>query len=236
MKRPTNQDAIMLDQARQIFIVADGMGGHKGGDIASQMATELFSSLFEKYKEKAKNTPEALRKTIEDINQQIYDKGQQNPHLKGMGTTITALVIEGNKATIANVGDSRCYVFNNRELYQLTKDHTLVQEKINLGICRREDQAAQDKLNNVLVQTVGYETEIKVDIFHYKIHQNDLFLLCSDGLYNKVAATEMVDTVEQFLPKHAQSPDLENVSKKLIALANEYGGQDNISIVTALAV
>ena len=134
-KRKTNQDSICLDPSHNFFAVADGMGGHNGGDIASQMSVRIMPEYLAAH---AKTEPEVLMKElIQKINQSILEKAQANPDLQGMGTTVSAIYFAGPQLFIGNVGDSRVYMINNQNIYQMTRDHSFVQEKLNMGIYTR---------------------------------------------------------------------------------------------------
>jgi serine/threonine protein phosphatase PrpC len=236
MVRKSNQDSIFIHPQHKCFAVADGMGGHRGGDIASQLTVQIFHENFDSLPLNTENKIDWTRKSIQDANMRIFEHSMRESTLSGMGTTVVSLLIEKSKAYIANVGDSRCYLINNKMLYQLSKDHSLVQEKMNLGIYNRED-ATKDKMKNILVRTLGFEENLKIDIFEYSISKNDLFILCSDGLYGKVCDQELIETVNEELPNLATATieDLDRTVKTLVEKANKYGGNDNISVIMALA-
>jgi serine/threonine protein phosphatase PrpC len=233
MKRKTNQDSICLSPENNFFAVADGMGGHNGGDIASQMSVKLLPEFL--VENKNLPTPERVGQAIKTVNRSIYDHAAENPELKGMGTTITSIAIEGGELHLGNVGDSRTYLISRQKLYQLSKDHSLVQEKLNVGIYDRE-QAKNDPQKNVLIRTVGYEQDVDVDLYKYKIQYNDLFLLCSDGLSGKVHDQDIIQIVNTNIPDPLQATkdDLDRTAKQLIDQANANGGQDNISVILVL--
>jgi protein phosphatase len=233
-KRKTNQDSICLLTDEHFFAVADGMGGHSGGDIASQMSVKLFPEFLAKNKTKME-VPDLLDQSIKFINRSIFDHGQANQDLRGMGTTISALMFSDKFVNIANIGDSRVYMVHNKKLFQMTRDHSLVQEKLNLGIYDRQG-AKEDPQKNVLIRTVGFEPEVEVDVYKYRVSKSDLFLICSDGLHGKVCDEDILDIVnknitDQLTPKQEQ---LDNAVKQLIDQANANGGQDNISVILAI--
>lgn len=233
-KRKTNQDSIYLDQKRNFFAVADGMGGHSGGDIASQLSVKLMPDLYEVNKDQ---DPHLLMKNvILEINQAILKKAEENPELHGMGTTVSAIHFAGPQLLIGNVGDSRVYMINHGNIYQLTRDHSFVQEKLNMGLYTREE-AVKDPQKNVLVRSVGFEEDLQVDVFSYRINKNDIFLICSDGLHGKVSDSDILHIVQKNIadPSNCQLSDIEKTVQTLIAQANENGGQDNISVILAVA-
>lgn len=231
MKRSTNQDSICLYPQKAAFVLADGMGGHSGGDIASGICKDLFPKFIDQSLE-AKNH-DHLKFAIENINAAIFDHASKNPELKGMGTTITSIFIEESELKISNVGDSRTYLYKSNEIYQLTKDHSLVQEKLNIGLYNRE-QANQDPQKNVLTRTVGFEAQVEVDSFTYTISKNDIFLLCSDGLHGKVSDEDIRLIMEENLGSELDNlthEKIDNCCQVLIDQANANGGQDNISVI-----
>ena len=154
-----------------------------------------------------------------------------------MGTTVNAILFRGPHAYLANVGDSRSYLVNNKKLFQLSKDHSLVQEKLNLGIYDRE-QAAADPQKNVLVRTVGFDSDVEVDVFTYKVCRQDIFLSCSDGLHGKVSDEDILHIINSNIPQPemATKEIVGRAVEQLIAQANANGGNDNISVIIVVAV
>jgi PPM family protein phosphatase len=233
-KRKTNQDSICLDYEHQFFAVADGMGGHNGGDIASQLSVKIMPDFFKSNSELA---PQQLMSSmIQEINRQILTKASETPELQGMGTTVSAIYFHEHNLIIGNVGDSRVYLINNSNIFQLTRDHSFVQEKLNMGIYSR-DEAVKDPQKNVLIRSVGFEAEINVDVFQYRICKNDIFLICSDGLHGKVSDGDILYIIQKNIVDPSTCPlsDLETAVRELIQQANDNGGQDNISVILALA-
>jgi PPM family protein phosphatase len=234
-KRKTNQDSICLDYTHNFFAVADGMGGHNGGDIASQLSVKVMPEFVEK-NNKEMEPDQLMKEVIQEVNKIILKKAEENPELHGMGTTVSAIQFNGPQLVIGNVGDSRVYMVNNQHIFQLTRDHSFVQEKLNMGIYTREE-AVKDPQKNVLVRSVGFEADLQVDIFYYRICKNDIFLICSDGLHGKVSDGDILHIVQRNIsdPARCQLPDVENAIKELIQQANNNGGQDNISVILAVA-
>ena len=233
-KRSTNQDSIYINGSKHLFIVADGMGGHSGGDIASNI---VVTKVPEYYLKQTDETPHVTaQESVKYANKFIFEQSAAESKLKGMGTTIISLYFKGDTVYIANVGDSRAYLINKHKLFQLSKDHSLVQEKLNLGIYTRQN-AADDPMKNVLVRTVGYEAELDVDVFTYKVLKNDIFLICSDGLHGKVSDSDITFLINKHIPDPgtASKRNLEECVQALIQLANDNGGQDNISVIVVLA-
>ena len=233
-KRKTNQDSYFLSLEKKLFVVADGMGGHNGGDIASQMAVkELPKYVIEN---QAMEPVPLMTGSIKESNRAIKNFGETHPELVGMGTTIVGFYFRGQNIYVANVGDSRAYLINNKKIFQLTRDHSLVQEKLNYGVYNRE-QAALDPQKNVLVRTVGFEDDVEVDVFVYKVVKNDIFFICSDGLHGKVSDEDMLYIINKLIPEPALATTTvaEKVIQALIDQANENGGQDNITAILVIA-
>lgn len=233
-KRKTNQDSICIDHSHHFYAVADGMGGHNGGDIASQLTVKLLPEFLETF---PAEDPHALMKNmIQEVNKAILKKAEENPSLNGMGTTLSAIQFAGPQLVIGNVGDSRVYMVNNNAIYQMTRDHSFVQEKLNLGIYTREE-AVKDPQKNVLIRSVGFEPDLQVDVFNYRICKNDIFLICSDGLHGKVSDSDILHIVHKNIPDPSacKLSDVEKTVHELIKQANDNGGQDNISVILAVA-
>ena len=165
----------------------------------------------------------------------IKEYGEGKEELKGMGTTILSQVFRPPHLHISNVGDSRLYLISNRELFQLTSDNSMVQEKLNMGLYDRE-QAAQDKRKNVLVRAVGIQDTVEVDIYSYKFHPGDIFVGCSDGLYNSVSGPDLLYIINDAVsdPKEASQEQVDLLVRKLIDQANANGGDDNISVIVSI--
>ncbi len=233
-KRKTNQDSICLDHSHHFFAVADGMGGHNGGDIASQLSVKIMPEFIETHSNV--ESEKLMKNVIKEINRSILKKADENPELAGMGTTVSAIQFAGPQLIIGNVGDSRVYMVNNNHIFQMTRDHSFVQEKLNMGLYTRED-AAKDPQKNVLVRSVGIEADIQVDVFQYRICKNDIFLVCSDGLHGKVSDNDILYIIQKNIsdPSRCQLSDVEKTVNDLIHQANENGGQDNISVIIAVA-
>lgn len=233
-KRKTNQDSIYLNPEKNLFVVADGMGGHNGGDIASQMAVEHIPEYM--LQNLDKDPKIEFAKSVQYANSKIKERSSNDELLHGMGTTVVGFYFKGDTLYVSNVGDSRAYLVNRNKLYQLSKDHSLVQEKLNLGIYNR-DQAAADPQKNVLVRTVGFEDDIEVDLFTYKVSKNDVFLSCSDGLHGKVSDADILYIINKYIPdpSKATTESVQQTATTLVAQANANGGNDNISVIVVIA-
>lgn len=210
-RRSQNQDNLAVDPELGLFIVADGMGGHQGGETASAMATESTMELVRagvKANAENWNPAELISEAIRTASSSIFNRSLQTPHLHGMGTTTTALLAKGSNLTIGHVGDSRCYLFRRKDdtepyaIWQLTRDHSLVQEKLRAGIITRED-IKTDRMKNVITRSLGFEIQIQVETYHIETHPGDIFLICSDGLSGLVPDDEMLRILQRNFPKRS---------------------------------
>lgn len=208
-----------------IVIVADGMGGHRAGDVASEMAVRLLSEAWKKTEEflYAPDVEDWFRETIQQVNQEIVAYAHEESGLKGMGTTLVAAVFTRSQVVIANVGDSRAYLLNRKELQQVTEDHSLVNELLRKGEISKED-AENHPRKNILLRALGVEGNVETDTFAVPFEANDILLLCSDGLSNMIAEAEM----EQVL---LSERTLSEKADAFIAKANANGGKDNITVL-----
>ena len=231
MKRTNNEDAYLINDELNLFVVCDGMGGHAGGELASAIAVntveEVMASIEVEPKVSLPEDPvelprEKLRYAIRLGGKRIFVKAIAEPEYKGMGTTALALLVEKGNAYVAHVGDSRAYIVRDDSIEQLTEDHSLVNEKIRAGVLTPEE-AKHHKLRNIITRSLGYQEDVEIDIQVKAIRRNDAFLLSSDGLSNYVETSEIGETVRSFSPQAA--------ARRLIALACERGGDDNITVV-----
>lgn len=238
MKRKSNQDSLFIGKEQKLFIVADGMGGHNGGDIASQMAVKILPELLKEEIAKIpdENSSTALDRAISATNLRLKEFSDSHTELVGMGTTVVSFYFKGQNVYVGNVGDSRAYLISNKKIFQLSKDHSMVQEKINMGIYTRE-QAALDPQKNILVRTVGFDENLDVDVFTYKVIKNDIFLCCSDGIHGKVSDEDIIFLINDFIPDPSVATQqmADQVINSLIDLANENGGQDNSTAILIIA-
>ncbi|RYF09189.1 MAG: Stp1/IreP family PP2C-type Ser/Thr phosphatase [Deltaproteobacteria bacterium] len=230
--REQNEDSLLVREDLGLFVVADGMGGHVGGKMASSLAVETIATQLAACVDQldeppqtsldASVVPRLLANAVRAACSTIYERAQAEPALHGMGTTVTALLIHHERAFIAHVGDSRCYVQRGERIMQVTDDHSLVNEQIKAGLLSRE-QARQSRLKNIITRSVGFERDVAVDTFTLAIRPDDRFLLCSDGLINMVDDQEIGAT----LAAHS----LDTVPQRLVEMANARGGDDNITVV-----
>lgn len=230
-RRKNNQDFGAIRPDLGLFLVADGMGGHSGGEVASQLCAEtivaFIAEAYEKQDYQPIDDPTLLDRAIQKANLALIEKAKDSPELKGMGTTVTAIKISGKTATIAQVGDSRCYYFSHHGIWQMTRDHSLVQEKLRAGLIKR-DQVKSDEMRNVITRSVGYDATLRVDLYSFSVEPGDGFLLCSDGLSGPLEEFEIFDILE-INRKEKQPANM--ATKNLVDLANKKGGDDNITAV-----
>ena len=223
--RAVNQDYVFsclepVGNLPNLFIVADGMGGHQAGDFASSYSVKkILESISLSLQ---KNPHKIFADAIRYANRELIEKAKANPELKGMGTTVVLLTIVGEKAYVANVGDSRLYLMEDI-LTQITVDHSLVQEMIKIGELTKESARFHpDK--NIITRAVGAGRDINADFFEFSLTEKSILLMCSDGLSNMVEDEQLA-----ILLKSAKTP--EKVGKKLIDTANQNGGKDNIAVI-----
>ena len=227
--RLKNQDNFVILPESGLFVVADGMGGHLGGETASQMTC---SAVTEQVKTAMKNntsisTEKILVEALEFANQSVHQLSTQNPQLQGMGTTVTALLFFQDHLKIAQVGDSRCYLLRNHNFWQLSRDHSLVEEKFRAGLIER-DEMRYDTQKNVITRSVGYEPKIAIETFGISTQPGDLYLICSDGLSGQMEDVEIFQIIEAAVRTKASPQD---IAKKLVQEANTKGGDDNVTSV-----
>lgn len=226
-KRSINQDYIYFsDQSvgklSNLYIVADGMGGHKAGDKASSFAVERFVELVSQM---GKDEPVCVMKdAMEQVNRELYELASSQAEYDGMGTTFVAATVWDHEVYIMNIGDSRMYFWDG-ELKQISKDHSLVEELVRNGELTREE-AKNHPRKNVITRAIGVDEEVKIDFFQLEIQQGNRILLCSDGLSNMLSDEE----IDRIL---GQKTEIDQIVEKLIEGANEAGGVDNIAVVVA---
>lgn len=225
-KRKMNQDYVFVSEnpvgnLPNLFVVADGMGGHNAGDFASSHAVGI---LVDEIREDADFNPiKVIRHAIETANTEIIDQAQSDEGLRGMGTTMVVATVVGHYAYVANVGDSRLYVVQ-EQIHQVTKDHSLVQEMVRMGeINANEARNHPDK--NIITRALGAERTVDIDFFDLKLEQGCTILMCSDGLSNMVDDRKMEEIILN------PDTDLNQKGEALMREANQNGGKDNIAIV-----
>lgn len=234
VKRTNNEDNYLINDELSLFVCCDGMGGHVGGEFASAIAVntveEVLTSVdlhdedlgVDPLENPIEYSREKLRYAVRLAGKRIYEKAEEEPEYRGMGTTCLVLLIDGNNAFMAHVGDSRGYLIRDERIEQLTEDHSLVNERIRAGLMTPEE-ARNHKLKNIITRSLGYMEDVEIDIQLQAIRRDDRFVLCSDGLSNLVETGEIGEMVLDYPPQVA--------ARKLIDLACSRGGDDNITVV-----
>ena len=225
MVRQVNQDYVYttdnpIGTLPNLFVVADGMGGHKAGDYASKYTVEVMKRELAQSEEK--DVEKALVSAIEKANREIIKKASEDEHLKGMGTTVVAATIVDHMMYFANVGDSRLYLINNG-IVQLTKDHSLVEEMVRLGGIKPEE-AKHHPDKNIITRAIGAKEEVEADFYEHRLKKGDKIVMCTDGLTNMVEDEEIFHIVQG-------ARDVVEAAETLIASAKENGGTDNIGVI-----
>lgn len=225
-KRTVNQDFVFTSETPvgnlpNLFVVADGMGGHKAGDFASSYAVEILLSTIRE--DENSNPVKIIRAAIENANTQLLREASDNEAMSGMGTTMVLVTIVGHYAYVANVGDSRLYLIDEDKISQITKDHSLVEEMVRMGEISRDD-ARNHPDKNIITRALGAGRGVDVDFFDIRLTPGDILLLCSDGLSNMVPDEDIRQVI-------LTSETLEETGRRLVSMANDNGGRDNIAVV-----
>ena len=225
-KRTVNQDFVFTSETPvgnlpNLFVVADGMGGHKAGDFASSYAVEVLLSTI--VFDENSNPVKIIRAAIENANTQLLREASDNETMSGMGTTMVLVTIVGHYAYVANVGDSRLYLVDENKISQITKDHSLVEEMVRMGEISRDD-ARNHPDKNIITRALGAGRDVDVDFFDIRLTPGDILLLCSDGLSNMVPDEDIRQVIRT-------SETLEETGRRLVSMANDNGGRDNIAVV-----
>ncbi len=216
--RANNQDAPIVSEKLRLYGVADGMGGHKGGEVASTSARDdLLWELEGK-------TPSVatLSSAIEEVNRQIYHQQEHDDALTGMGTTLSVLWMSDNFVYIGHVGDSRVYLLRDGEFKQMTLDHSLVEQLVREGVLT-EEEAQNHPMRNIITRAIGTDESVEVDVVVEERRKGDLWLACSDGLHGLVDDRQMRDALRQYAPEKA--------ADVLLKAALDAGGRDNVTLV-----
>ena len=235
LKRTHNEDNFAIFEEENLYVVADGMGGHASGEVASQMAVESLRDFFRATSEDPETTwPYKMDKSrkyeenrlvigVKLANLRIYETAQRDPRYRGMGTTIVSLLFIEGGAYLVHVGDSRIYRVRNGQIEQLTEDHSLLNDYIKMKKLTKEE-IENFPHKNVIVRALGMKDVVKVDLLQEKPKKNDIYLLCSDGLSGMCSDDELSEIV-------GENGDLSKACHSLIDRANQHGGTDNITVV-----
>ena len=234
--RPNNEDNFYIAEEKGILVVADGMGGHASGEVASKMAIDIIRDSFKgesgesepiigKYNDDYSETTNRIGSAIRLANMAIYEASQNDPRWQGMGTTLAAVIVNNKRLSIAHVGDSRVYLIRAGDIAQLTDDHTLVYEQVKREIMTKEEADVSD-MKNLLTRAVGIRPEVEVDLDELTLADGDILILCTDGLSSMVTDDDILSVVIS-----VEDPSV--ACDRLVDLANNNGGQDNITVIVA---
>ncbi len=228
--RKVNQDQFLLDSSLGLYAIADGMGGHAAGEVASDLAINALAGSLRNHKKSgggawtSERAAELLRQALNDGNRTICESVASRAEWRGMGTTMVALVLAGETAVIGYVGDSRAYLLRDGELRQLTSDHSWVNEQVKLGLLTAE-QAYRHPMRNIVTRALGNQPDVQVDVIAEAVRPDDIFALCSDGLSGMVSDEE----ISEILIKHGDVP--RDACRVLVDQANMHGGEDNVTVI-----
>ena len=224
--RQRNEDAIAWDEAAGLAVLADGMGGHQAGDVASHMATaSMLSVLGGQTVQDEQKHRQLVSRAVRELNESVYSRAAENQELSGMGTTLLVMQAAGGHLVLAHVGDSRAYRLRDDEFVQLTHDHSLINDLIARGEITTAD--VDKRFRNVLTRAIGAREQVETDIQSLPMAHGDIYLLCSDGLHACVSDDDMKLVLQQ------NRYDLEVAAQALVDMANARGGADNISVILA---
>ncbi|MDI3528230.1 MAG: family protein phosphatase [Thermoanaerobacter sp.] len=233
--REKNEDYYYASEEKDLplFIVADGMGGHNGGEIASKSAVEAIVDYFKKnyfkLQDRGISSIEGfIEKSIKYANKIVYSQACSECELTGMGTTLTLLFFEKNHFFIGHIGDSRAYLIRDNSIKQITEDHSFVEELVKMGKITHEEARIHPQ-KNIITRALGVDEEVKVDIFHDAVMPEDILLLCTDGLTNLV-------TDQQILDEFTKNEDINTSCVNLVNIAKANGGYDNITLIAVKEV
>lgn len=227
-RRPSNEDSFLADQEHGLFVVADGMGGHAAGEVASKLAVETVERNLRQASQSEEDTSASIQRAISEANQAIVEQTQARPDLQGMGTTLVMALVENATAWIGHVGDSRAYRIRGDSIQLLTRDHSWVSEQMRLGHLSAEE-ANHHPWKHVITRALGSREEVEAEVWAEPLRSGDIILLCSDGLNSMSEEQQILDAV------CAAQGDLDEACRRLIDLANAGGGEDNITVVLLAA-
>ena len=235
MVRSNNEDCFAVDLSLNLFILCDGMGGQAAGEVASRLGVQVIgeycrqgkinprSSIVGEYRDEFSPQTNCLASGIRLSNQAIHEAADKQPSTAGMGSTVVAAQLHGSVLSVAHVGDSRLYLFRDGKLQQVTQDHSFVMEQVRRGLITREE-AEKSEMSNVIMRALGAEPTVAVDLDELWMSQGDQVLLCSDGLTRMIPDAEIASVL-------AEAPSAQKASERLVELANESGGEDNVTVI-----
>jgi len=231
--RGNNEDAVAFDVETRLAILADGMGGHNAGEIAANMATSIIKTELVHWLSGvgkhagAKEVKRAMEISVDNANRLIFNSAKTTSSYAGMGTTLVFAIFQDTRVIVGHLGDSRCYRFRAGELYQITRDHSLLQEQLDAGLITPEEAAVSHN-KNLITKALGVEDTVHLDAHEHSVEADDIYLLCSDGLTDMLTDTHIAKILTVNEP-------LESRAGQLIDTANVNGGRDNISVLLVYA-
>lgn len=231
LRRENNQDFFLFDEEIGLYVVADGMGGHRGGEVASRLAAEtmleVIRTAFRASGSRKINPRVLLNQAYEESCRRVFDKSREpNTDLEGMGTTLVAAFVYEGTIYIGNVGDSRCYLFSQQRLWQITEDHSLLNEQLRAGVISEKD-IGRFVGRNVITRSVGFEREVQVDIIERQLIEGEIYLICSDGLSGLVEDSRIAEICRTLPPA--------GIVGACINEAKKNGGDDNVTVMIVYA-
>ncbi len=221
--RTSNEDACVADGKSGVFLVADGMGGHAAGEIASQIAASAVEKVMSDRSPET-NPEDLLLHAVQYANKSVYETQEQKPECRGMGSTLTVLTFLGKRYYLAQVGDSRAYLYRDNALIQLTRDHSVVWSLFESGILNKDDISRHPQ-KNLITRSIGTHPEVEIDLHHGSAAERDIYLLCSDGLTDVLSDQDIL----QIIKNSNKNP--REIGEELIRAANSGGGPDNVTAV-----
>jgi len=226
MVRDNNEDSIIFRPELGLAVLADGMGGHQAGEVASAMAIDLVNQYFENASERSGvlNYRDIVSDSITLANSAIFELSKTKPDCAGMGSTVVVAYFDGEKVYVGHVGDSRLYRYRDSELHQVTEDHSLVQELVSRGLLSKEE-AIESTNKNLVTRALGIEESVVIDVADEAWQPGDVYLLCSDGLNDVIRDTVISEILESY------RDNLEQALDALIETVNSNGGPDNVSVI-----
>lgn len=231
--RDNNEDAVTFDPDTRLVVLADGMGGYNAGEIAANMATTFIKTELMRWlaevgrRAGAKEVKRAMEICVDNANRSIFNSANSNAQYTGMGTTLVMAIFQDARVIVGHVGDSRCYLFRSSELYQITRDHSLLQEQLDAGLITPEE-AAVSLNKNLVTRALGVEDSVLLEAHEHPVEPEDVYLLCSDGLTDMVSDAQIAQILAIDEPLNLRA-------KRLVDTANANGGRDNITVLLVYA-
>lgn len=222
-RRASNEDAYLADAGCGLFIVADGMGGHAAGEVAARLAVETVWRVLRE-EAPSEQVAAAIERAIHEANRAIVERTQKSSELQGMGTTLVLALVDAASAWISHVGDSRAYRIRQDRIELLTRDHSWVSEQVRLGLLSQEE-ARRHPWRNVVTRALGTREEVEVEVGLEPLRPGDCILLCSDGLNSMLSEEQILEAVR------GAGGDLQTACRRLVDLANQRGGEDNVTVL-----